>query len=150
MRKIDYIVMHCTATLSTASVEAIKRYWREVLGWKNPGYHYLIEADGETHKLQEEEKPANGVKGYNHNSIHVSYVGGIDAEGNPFDNRTYQQKAALIGQLKFLKRKYPNAIIQGHRDFPGVKKACPSFDAKAEYKMIGFIGNLDPKTEKRV
>jgi N-acetylmuramoyl-L-alanine amidase len=72
MKKIEYIVVHCTATLSTASVSAIQRYWREVLSWRNPGYHYLIEADGETHKLQDEEKPTNGVKGYNHNSIHVS------------------------------------------------------------------------------
>jgi N-acetylmuramoyl-L-alanine amidase len=31
---------------------------------------------------------------------------------------------------------FPNAIIQGHKDFPNVAKACPSFDAKAEYKNI--------------
>ena len=27
-------------------------------------------------------------------------------------------------------------IIQGHRDFPNVNKACPCFDAKAEYRNL--------------
>ena len=27
-------------------------------------------------------------------------------------------------------------IIQGHRDFPNANKACPCFDAKAEYRGI--------------
>jgi N-acetylmuramoyl-L-alanine amidase len=35
------------------------------------------------------------------------------------------------------KKKYPTAIIQGHRDFSGVNKACPSFDAKKEYASVG-------------
>jgi N-acetylmuramoyl-L-alanine amidase len=30
----------------------------------------------------------------------------------------------------------PIKQIQGHRDFPKVKKACPSFDAKNEYAWI--------------
>ena len=33
-----------------------------------------------------------------------------------------------------MKRKYKGCIAQGHRDFPNVNKACPSFDAKNEYK----------------
>jgi N-acetylmuramoyl-L-alanine amidase len=133
MRTIHHIVIHCTATASTASVAAIQRYWREQLKWKSPGYHYLIEADGTTHQLQPDHLPANGVRGHNANSIHVSYIGGIDANGKPIDNRTLKQKAALIGQIKWLKQLYPDAIVQGHRDFPNVAKACPSFDAKLEY-----------------
>jgi N-acetylmuramoyl-L-alanine amidase len=133
MRPIQFIVIHCTATASTASVAAIQRYWREQLKWKSPGYHYIIEADGETHQLQPDHLPANGVRGHNANSIHISYVGGIDANGKPIDNRTLKQKVALIGQIKWLKQLYPDAIVQGHRDFPGVAKACPSFDAKLEY-----------------
>ena len=44
-----------------------------------------------------------------------------------------EQKAALIDVLCNWKGQHPGAIIQGHRDFPGVAKACPSFDARAEY-----------------
>jgi hypothetical protein len=61
---------------------------------------------------------------------------GVDAKGKAIDNRTPQQKAALLQVITEWKRLYPNAIIQGHHDFPKVKKACPSFNAKAEYKDI--------------
>lgn len=133
MRKIDYIAVHCTATQPTASIVAIQRYWKDILGWKSPGYHYIIEADGKVTNLQPEEKPSNGVKGFNQVSINVSYIGGVDEKGKPKDTRTPAQKSALLTILQQLKTKYPSARIQGHRDFPGVVKACPSFDAKSEY-----------------
>jgi len=155
MRNITHIVVHCTATPTTATVEAIQRYWHTPkankqtgatspyipnvqggLGWKDPGYHYIIDHIGEITKLQDEDKPSNGVAGYNSRLINVAYIGGVDTKGKPIDNRTLRQKAALIGMLKELRSRYPHAIIQGHRDFPGVKKACPSFDAKTEYQNI--------------
>lgn len=137
MRKIKYIVVHCTATQPHASIAAIKRYWREELKWQSPGYHYIIDAFGTAHHIHPESLPSNGVAGYNTPSIHVAYIGGIDKAGRPFDSRTIYQKQALEELLQHLKRRYPEAVIQGHRDFPAVKKACPSFEAKAEYRHIG-------------
>lgn len=134
MRDIKYIAIHCTATPQSATVESIKRYWRENLKWKSPGYHYLIEPNGNVNQLQHLDQIANGVAGYNSVSIHISYIGGVDSKNKPLDNRTPQQKQAILNILEELKKKYPKAIIQGHKDFPGVKKACPSFDAKTEYK----------------
>lgn len=136
MRTIKYIAVHCTATQPSATVASIQKYWREVMGWKSPGYHYLIEPNGEIHNLLSEDKISNGVAGYNAISIHVSYIGGVDRKNKPQDTRTDAQKAAMLHIITELKQKYPAAIIQGHRDFPGVKKACPSFDAKKEYQCI--------------
>lgn len=136
MREIKYIVIHCTATMPTATIESIKNYWKTTLGWKNPGYHYLLDNTGRIHPLLSHELIANGVAGYNRESIHVSYIGGIDAEKSPKDTRTEQQLNAMTGLIYFLKNKYPNAIIQGHRDFPNVHKACPSFDVKTWLKEI--------------
>ena len=127
--------MHCTATAQTATVENIQKYWREHLKWQMPGYHFIIKANGELVHLLDVEKVSNGVKGFNSETINISYIGGVDGN-NPKDTRTPQQKATLLKLLKELKIKYPNAIIQGHRDFPNVHKACPSFDAKSEYKNI--------------
>jgi N-acetylmuramoyl-L-alanine amidase len=76
------------------------------------------------------------VKGHNANSLHVSYIGGVDANGKPTDNRTPEQKATLRLVLKAWREKYPTAKIQGHRDFPGVAKACPSFQAREEYAAL--------------
>ena len=135
MREIKYIVVHCTATPQNTSVESIKRYWRENLKWSNVGYHRLIDASGKIHILSEYNKPTNGVAGYNANSIHISYIGGVNGK-KAVDNRTEAQKATMLELLKELKRLYPNAKIQGHRDFPNVKKACPSFNAVAEYANL--------------
>jgi N-acetylmuramoyl-L-alanine amidase len=136
-REIRYIVIHCTATHQTATVEAIQRYWRENLKWKSPGYHRIIEADGTIHKIESFDNPTNGVKGHNRHSIHISYIGGIDRNGKPLDNRTDAQKAAILDciyeAMSYAGRK---PFIQGHRDFEGVNKACPSYNALDEYKCI--------------
>lgn len=138
MRTIKYIVLHCTATPQNTTIESIKKYWKNNLGWKNPGYHFMIKADGEIINTLPIEQISNGVAGYNTPSINISYLGGIDINGKPVDNRTEAQKASQIKLLKELKKKFPNAEIKGHRDFPNVKKACPSFDVKAWLKQINF------------
>lgn len=136
MRDIRYIVVHCTATDQTAKVDAIKRYWKDILKWSRPGYHYIINANGIVEQLQNEDLPSNGVSGFNSMSVNISYIGGIDRDGKLVDNRTEQQKRSLLSILKVLKAKYPKAEIRGHRDFPNVAKACPCFDAKKEYRDI--------------
>lgn len=147
-RKIEFIILHCTATQPGASVESVKQYWRETLKWKDPGYHYLIDAFGEIHNLHPDNLPSNGVKGFNHNSIHVSYIGGIDKDGKALDTRNKPQKQSIFLLLQILRLKYAIATIQGHRDFSEDKngngiidpweriKECPCFDAKVEYKYI--------------
>ena len=136
MRDINYIVIHCTATAQTATIAAITRYWRDVLKWKSPGYHYIIEPSGNVVNMQVEDKPTNGVAGFNARSLHISYIGGVDANGRSVDNRTPQQRDSMLLMLKKLRVKYPNAVILGHRDFPNVHKDCPCFDARKEYKNL--------------
>lgn len=124
-----------------ATVEAIQRYWREVMGWKSPGYHVIIKADGSRIRLSPDEKPTNGVAGHNSTSLHVCYIGGVipgreAGKPIPHDTRTPAQKAALLAQLKEWREAYPDAEILGHRDAPNVAKACPSFDARSEYSTL--------------
>lgn len=148
MRAIKYIVVHCSATMQNATVKSIRDYWKNVLKWNNPGYHYLVKPGGEIVQLLTEDRPSNGVAGYNSRSVNICYIGGITAEGKPVDNRTEEQKAAMCFLLQQLKERYPGATIKGHRDFsPDVNgdgviepsewiKFCPCFDAREEYKNI--------------
>ena len=134
MRIIKYIVIHCTATQPNVKKESILNYWKNTLKWKSVGYHRLIDANGIIHELANYDQITNGVKGYNSESIHFSYIGGIDEAGRPKDTRTIKQKESLLYLVEKAKKKYPEAIVLGHKDFKGVVKACPSFDAKTEYK----------------
>ena len=136
MRNINYIAIHCTATQPETSIQSIQNYWKSNLGWKNPGYHYIIDRFGNVVNLLPIELVSNGVQGYNSQTINISYVGGIDKSGKPKDTLTEAQKQSILKLLKELRVKFPKAKIQGHRDFPNVKKACPSFDAKREYSLI--------------
>ena len=136
MRTIDLIVIHCSATRCNRSfpVTALIRCHADRFGFT--GYHYYITRDGETYQTRHEQLAGAHAKGYNSHSLGVCYEGGLDRYGRPADTRTEAQKRALLKLLKRLKKEHPQAEILGHRDLPKVKKACPCFDAKEEYRDI--------------
>lgn len=152
MRNIKYLVVHCTAGGSDQSVSEIQAYWKNVLKWKNPGYHYIIDYKGNVVQLLDEDKPSNGVAGYNSEIINVCYIGGLIEvkQGKSIygDTRSDSQKTSMRNLLKKLKDKYPKSQIRGHRDFsPDLNnngkvdqfewiKVCPCFDAIEEYKDL--------------
>lgn len=136
MRIIKYLAVHCTATSQQTSISAIQSYWKNNRGWKVSGYHFIILPNGEIVELLPIDQVSNGVAGFNSKTINIAYLGGVDEKLNPKDNRTDAQKVSLLQLLKKLKKQFPTAKIQGHRDFPKVAKACPSFDAKKEYEHV--------------
>lgn len=145
----NYLVFHCTAGPQTQTVDDIRDYWRQK-GWKNPGYHVLIDAAGNIHRLQPIDKIANGVAGYNLYALHCAYIGGVDKNGKAVDNRTPEQLKAMEQILYEWHALFPNAVICGHRDFSPDKnrngkiepgewiKSCPSFEVKEWLESIGF------------
>ena len=134
MRKIDLIVIHCTASRPNQhlSMEMLDQMHR-ARGWKCCGYHYYITRDGQLHFGRPEEMAGAHARHYNAHSIGVCYEGGLDEKGRPADTRTVAQRAALIALLRSLKKDYPDALIVGHRELEGVHKDCPCFDV-SEYR----------------
>lgn len=148
MRTINRIVVHCSAGFG--GVPIMRAHWKS-LGWKSDGYHVVINLDGSIEYLNNYDKITNGVIGYNKDSIHICYVGGVkkDSKGvwKGFDTRTPEQKESLLKVLKQLKECFPVPIV-GHRDLsPDMNgngiiesfewtKECPSFDAIEEYKGL--------------
>jgi N-acetylmuramoyl-L-alanine amidase len=69
-------------------------------------------------------------------------IGGVSADDHTKaqNNFTKAQFESLKKLLVDLKVRYPKAKIQGHRDFPKVAKACPSFDV-AEWLKVAQLDN---------
>jgi N-acetyl-anhydromuramyl-L-alanine amidase AmpD len=99
-----------------------------------PSYHYVVCLDGSVHQTLREDQRGAHTGGHNTGNIGISYVGGtatMNAGGKPKDTRTPKQQGALEVFVRDFLKRHPNAKVRGHRDWPGVSKACPSFDVKA-------------------
>ncbi len=137
MRKIDEIIIHCSATPAgrAVTVDDIRRWHMSGRGWRDIGYHYVIHLDGSVHAGRPLSRVGAHCLGHNRGSIGVCYVGGLSANGStPCDTRTPAQRIALIDLVTRLKHRFPGCTVHGHREF--APKACPCFDAYNEYKDL--------------
>lgn len=133
MRSITLIVVHCSANRAGSALRLadIDRHHRS-LGWKGCGYHYVIPSDGTLEEGRPEAEVSAHCRHHNRHSIGICYIGGLSADGTPADTRTEAQRATLRRLLASLHRRFPRALIVGHRDLDPLK-ACPCFDAAKEY-----------------
>lgn len=163
MRKITRIILHSTSGWNTQSTQSIKDFWKNNLGWKQVGYHKLISNDGTIENLAPLSAVTNGVAGYNSDSVHICYKGGlkeiIKVKGKPDkyvyeDTRSPEQQQAFFTAIKDVieeLKKYQEVddiVILGHRDLsPDLNKdgkiesrewikVCPTFEAIEEYGWI--------------
>ena len=136
-RQITEIIVHCTATPEGRDYDAEDiRRWHKQQGWSDIGYHYVVLRNGHVQVGRDVDLIGAHCQGHNAHSIGVVYVGGVAKDGKtPKDTRTDLQKATLLSLLLALRHSYPNATILGHRDYDS-GKACPSFDARTEYRRV--------------
>lgn len=131
MRRIDKIIIHCSATPEGrhVTVADINRWHRE-RGFSQIGYHHVIYLDGSIHQGRPEEIAGAHVVGHNAHSIGVCYIGGVDKNMKAKDTRTEAQRLTLHKLVERLKEKYPGTTVHGHNEFAA--KACPSFNVRSE------------------
>ena len=138
MRKINKIIIHCTATPEGRDVTKKDLYTWHVKerGWSDIGYHFFIDLAGELHECRPIERTGAHTKGHNWDSIGIAYAGGMNADNTKSkDTRNELQREALVDLLCQLHDTY-GGVVYGHRDFSS--KDCPSFDAKTEYENISL------------
>lgn len=125
----DFIAIHCSATANQNFGAADIDKWHRKQGWTCIGYHYVIRRDGTVEQGRDEAVVGAHVADWNAVSLGICMVGGVSADDHTKaqNNFTKAQFDSLKKLLVELKGRYPKAKIQGHNEFPGVKKACPSF-----------------------
>lgn len=151
MAKAKRIVVHCTATRQGQRFSKVTLYriFFVERRWHHWGYHAVVYENGEWEILQPLPKAtakggfidnttmANGAQGYNMDSLHIAYMGGLDKDsGQPADTRTEAQKQTLRVLIAEWKHIYHIDEVIGHYQLPNVHKACPCFDAKKEYENV--------------
>lgn len=131
MRKINSIIVHCSDSPEgrADTIDDIRRWHVDERGFVDIGYHYVVHLDGSVHPGRRLDTIGAHCSGHNAKSIGICYIGGMGK-----DTRTPAQKIALESLIRCLKAEFPEAKVYGHRDF--ANKACPSFDAKEEYKDL--------------
>jgi len=149
MRKIEKIIIHCSATVEgvNVSTSTIKRWHVQGRGWSDIGYHYIIPLDGEIEYGRELARSGAHCKGENENSIGICYIGGLSDKKRAKDTRTEAQKEALVNILKTLTHIYPEATIHSHFEY--ANKACPCFNAGEEYAELQPKGYKYQKKSKK-
>lgn len=137
----SFIVIHCAATRPSQDVGAADiRKWHKAKGWADIGYHWVIRRNGKIEAGRAENLVGAHEPTRNRNSVGICLVGGVSEKDftKAENNYTPEQWAALEKLVGQVLTRYPKAKVMGHRDCPGVRKACPSFDAIAWAKGKGF------------
>lgn len=131
-RPVNTLVVHCSAEPhGRPTTAATIRQWHLVRGFATIGYHWVIRSNGIVEPGRPMREPGAHVSGHNHDTIGICLVGGLDPvtrEPSPAFGQV--QLTGLKELLLDLRQLWPNAAIRGHRDFPGVAKACPCFDVR--------------------
>ena len=117
MRKIDLIVVHCSATREDRTLtEHDLDLCHRRRGFNGVGYHFYIRKNGDIISTRPLERVGAHAKGFNAHSIGLCYEGGLDCNGRAKDTRTEWQKHSMRVLIRTLLADYPQARVCGHRD----------------------------------
>jgi N-acetylmuramoyl-L-alanine amidase len=136
MRKINEIIVHCSATRPewfagktlAAKVKEIKRWHVEDNGWNDIGYHFIVDQYGNIAKGRDVSIAGAHVPQRNANSIGICLIGGHGSSPtDKFDkNFTPEQDAALRELIDDLQSLHDGIEkVSGHNDY--ANRACPGF-----------------------
>lgn len=130
---VKFLVVHCSATPADMDIgRAEIDRWHKQKGWAGIGYHFVIRRDGTIEEGRPTDIPGAHAEGYNTRSLGICLVGGLSQDGRTAENNFTGLQMTILRMLlnKLKVGDYRTAEIVGHRDLPGVKKDCPSFDVR--------------------
>ncbi len=142
MRKIEHIIIHCSATPEGRhhTLADIDRWHKErgfaTVDGITVGYHYVIQLDGTLETGRPHKRAGAHARGRNRNSIGICYIGGLDKNMKPKNTLTAAQKHKLEITVKKLLYDYPQAKVSGHYNW--ASKDCPCFDVQDWCKSVGI------------
>ncbi len=132
---VTEIIFHCADThpdwmarhLLTEKVAEIRRWHVQERGWRDIGYHWVVDRDGANAPGRRETEIGAHVEGHNRGTIGICLLGGYGASADdPFaKNYTAAQAEAAKQLIAEIKRRTTIRLVSGHNDYAA--KACPGF-----------------------
>lgn len=131
---VTEIFIHCTATPSvwgTSSaqrLEAIRQMHIKERGWRDIGYHWLIDRDGTVMQGRKETEVGAHVAGHNSGTIGISLFGGLTSKTHDLFSKNYtrEQEEALRLLIEQIMGRTNIKRVRGHNEVDS-GKACPGF-----------------------
>lgn len=132
---VDEVIVHCSATRPSwmagrptrEKVAEIRRWHVQDNGWKDIGYHWIIDRDGTVERGRPESVAGAHTMNMNVGTIGVCLIGGHGAAATDrfSDHFTSEQDRALRQLLQEISRRTKIAKVSGHNQY--ARKACPGF-----------------------
>ncbi len=124
MRRISQLVIHHSASPLGTTLEDI-RSWHLERGFRDIGYHFVIEQNGALRVGRPLHEPGAHARGFNQTSIGVCAVG----DNTRTEERwTPSQWAALDRLIAAVRLLWPDVEVVGHRDL--LDTLCPGVDVR--------------------
>jgi N-acetyl-anhydromuramyl-L-alanine amidase AmpD len=135
---VTEIILHCADTRPewmggrpiAEKVAEIRRWHVEQRGWRDIGYHWVIDRDGAVAPGRPETEIGAHVEGHNRGTIGICLLGGYGASADdPFEKSfTMTQAHAVIRLIGEIMAGTTIRKVSGHNDYAA--KACPGFRAR--------------------
>jgi N-acetyl-anhydromuramyl-L-alanine amidase AmpD len=132
---VTEVILHCADTRPdwmmgrplVEKVAEIRRWHVQQRGWRDIGYHWLIDRDGAVAPGRKETEIGAHVEGHNRGTIGICLIGGYGASADdPFaKNFTGAQAATLKRVVGEIRGRTAIQKVSGHNDYSA--KACPGF-----------------------
>ena len=120
-KEIKFLIVHCSDTPDEKNLRATDIHKMHLsFGWEGIGYHKIICRNGNVENGRPEYWIGAHAYGKNNASLGVCLIG-----RNKFSDIQFTSLKILLIEWK---KKYPDAIILGHRDAIITKKTCPNFN----------------------
>lgn len=131
---VTEIFIHCTATPSVwgtspkQRLEAIRQMHIKERGWRDIGYHWLIDRDGTVMQGRKETEVGAHVAGHNSGTIGISLFGGLTSKAHDLFSKNYtrEQEEALRLLIEQIMGRTTIKRVRGHNEVDS-GKACPGF-----------------------